>query len=150
MVESGGKLNNMLRRCQDMAGFHNRESAYNLQNLRTGEDGEFSAGSLGTIESRQHRGTHEADEVMAWVEVATSMVRFAHKTALTGNMLSVVKGHAYGPQMGFDPFLRMMGVADKTVDYGLPEEVTSRLLREKHPPVGAASPAYRWSDWWNR
>ncbi|KAL1642760.1 hypothetical protein SLS58_005264 [Diplodia intermedia] len=217
VVESDGKLGTMLRRCQeieqvghvhDMAGFHNRESAYNLQNLRTDEDGEFSAGSLGTIEFRQHRGTLDADEVTAWVEVATSMVRFAHKTALTSNMLSMVKGHAYDPQMGFDPFLRMIGVADKTVDYygrcleagldcdareqsselrgsrlsalthdlahrrqqqkqpiyvtqaiilrllsgdyGLPEEVVSRLLREKYPPVGPASTKYRWSDWWKR
>ncbi|KAK7707809.1 hypothetical protein SLS57_009192 [Botryosphaeria dothidea] len=73
---------------------------------------------LGTIEFRQHRGTIDADEVIAWVEVATSMLRFAHTRALTqGSMMPVVEQHAYDPAMGFDPFLRMIDVPETTLEY---------------------------------
>ncbi|OJD38084.1 amidoligase enzyme [Diplodia corticola] len=109
-IEKIGELN-------DIEGYENRETAYNLQNLDVDADGNFCGDCKGTIEFRQHRGTTDADEIFAWVEVVTSMVRFAHTTALTGSMLSIVKQHVYDPAMGLGGFLHMIGVADKTVDY---------------------------------
>lgn len=97
---------------------YKRSQAYNLMNFDVGYNGLLKRSCLGTIEFRQHRGTIDADEVIAWVEVATSMLRFAHTRALTqGSMMPVVEQHAYDPAMGFDPFLRMIDVPETTLEY---------------------------------
>ncbi|KAB2576143.1 hypothetical protein DBV05_g5199 [Lasiodiplodia theobromae] len=93
-----------------------RGQAYNLRELKISE-GKLDENCKGTIEFRQHRGTLDADEAIAWVEVATSMIRFAHNTALTGNMLSLVQQYSGHPKMGFDAFMYLIGVSDKTIGY---------------------------------
>ncbi|EKG10443.1 Putative amidoligase enzyme [Macrophomina phaseolina MS6] len=98
---------------------HLRSQAYNLMNFTVSADTNvLEAECKGTIEFRQHRATLDADEVIAWVEVATNMIRFAHKVALTeGSMMAVVKEHAQDAEMGFGPLLQMMGVPDEVVEH---------------------------------
>lgn len=97
---------------------YDRNRAYNIANLKV-VDGKLDSGpnTKGTIEFRQHRGTLEANEIIAWVEVTTNMIRFAHKIALTGDMVSIVRQHAMDLQMSFDRFLYMIDVPDQVVNY---------------------------------
>ncbi|GME34734.1 hypothetical protein GTA08_BOTSDO06565 [Neofusicoccum parvum] len=92
-----------------------RAMAYNLQNLVTDQT---EVGQKGTIEFRQHRGSIDAQEIIAWIEVAACMVRFAHAKSLApDSMVAVVEKHAYDPSFDLVSFLRLIKVSDVTIRY---------------------------------
>ncbi|KAL9119656.1 MAG: hypothetical protein Q9187_003786 [Circinaria calcarea] len=77
-----------------------------------GKTGAYSFSSLrkmGTIEFRQHRGTMDAEEICAWVEVVTGLVQWSHN-APSGVLLPLaVSALATDKRFGLMELLRVIG-----------------------------------------
>lgn len=116
----------------------NKHIAYNLNNTTVSETlwGRVRAGmrrspyKKWTVEFRQHRGTLDAGEVGAWMDVVVAMVGFAERCE-PELLQDLLVAHVRDPEFGPGEFLRTVGVPEAAVVF------YERQLRGKVdvPPV---------------
>ena len=108
---------------------YERNWAYNLQNIDLSKD--RSLANKQTIEFRQHEGTVDAEEIVAWAKFCNAMVQFAHNIS-SAQLIELLCRYSTDENFGILELMRIMNKKK------LADHFSRRLHSRKRPDIDIA------------